>query len=113
MDEAGWHAVRPNIAHLHEAADWWRLVTGPIATPVFSPEDRVFLREAAAALDWSTDPWHALTTALKERTGRKGKPLFLPLRQALTGMDHGPDMAELLPLIGEAETRRRLEAAAS
>ena len=43
---------------------------------------------------------------------RKGKALFLPLRQALTGMDHGPDMGELLPLIGEARARERLEAAA-
>ena len=64
------------------------------------------------ALSWGEDPWHALTTALKDSTGRKGKALFLPLRQALTGMDHGPDMGELLPLIGEAEARARLEAAA-
>src|SRR3546814_5309621 len=56
-------------------------------------------------LAWGDDPWHSLTNALKEATGRKGKPLFLPLRQALTGMDHGPDMAELLPLISEAEAR--------
>jgi glutamyl-tRNA synthetase len=112
MDEAGWHAVRPNIAHLGEAADWWRLVTGPIRPLDFSPEDRAFLAGAAAALAWTDDPWHALTDALKTRTGRKGRALFLPLRQALTGMDHGPDMAELLPLIGETEARRRLIAAA-
>lgn len=113
MDEAGWHAVRPNIAHLGDAADWWRLVTGPVEPPPFSAEDRGYLREAARTLAWSADPWHDLTARLKEATGRKGKPLFLPLRQALTGMDHGPDMAELLPLIGEAEARRRLENAAS
>ena len=112
MDEAGWHAVRPNLAHLYEAADWWRLVTGPVEQRDFSDDDRAFLVEAARQLVWSDDPWHALTAALKEVTGRRGKPLFLPLRQALTGMDHGPDMAELLPLIGEAETRTRLEAAA-
>ncbi len=108
MDEAGWHAVRPNLAHVAEAADWWRLVTGPIALPEFTPEDRAFLAEAARLLVWGENPWGALTTALKEATGRKGKPLFLPLRQALTGMDHGPDMGELLPLIGEAEARKRL-----
>ena len=113
MDEAGWHAVRPNLAHLYEAADWWRLVTGPVEQRDFSDDDRAFLAEAARLLVWSDDPWHVLTAALKEVTGRKGKPLFLPLRQALTGMDHGPDMAELLPLIGEAETRTRLEAAAN
>ena len=113
MDEAGWHAVRPNIAHLGEAADWWRLVTGPIAAVAFSEEDRAYLREAAALLEWCDDPWRRLTAALKPRTGRAGRALFLPLRQALTGMDHGPDMAELLPLMGEAEARRRLLAAAA
>lgn len=112
MDEAGWHAIRPNLAHVGEAGDWWRLVTGPIAPPEFSAEDRAFLAEAAAALVWGEDPWGTLTATLKEMTGRKGKGLFLPLRQALTGMDHGPDMGELLPLIGEPEAHTRLHAAA-
>jgi len=112
IDEAGWHAIRPNLAHVSEAAEWWRLVTGPIEQPAFSNEDRAFLAEAADALAWGDNPWGALTSALKERTGRKGKPLFLPLRQALTGMDHGPDMSELLPLIGEEEARARLARAA-
>ena len=111
MDEAGWHAVRPNLSHVAEASALWHLVTGPIAQPEFSDEDRAYLAEAARLLEWSDDPWHALTAALKGATGRKGKPLFLPLRQALTGMDHGPDMAELLPLIGESEARTRLERA--
>ena len=113
MDAAGWHAVRPNLAHVAEAAEWWRLVTGPIAQPEFIDEDKAFLAEAAQALTWGENPWGALTNALKDATGRKGRALFLPLRQALTGMDHGPDMGELLPLIGEAEARARLTRAAS
>lgn len=113
MDEAGWHAIRPNLAHVGEAAEWWRLVTGPIAQPDFAEEDRAFLAEAATTLSWGDNPWAALTAALKDATGRKGRALFLPLRQALTGMDHGPDMGELLPLIGEAEARARLERAAN
>lgn len=113
MDAAGWHAVRPNLAHVGEAADWWKLVTGPIAQPGFSDEDKAFLAEAGQLLDWGDNPWGSLTAALKEATGRKGRALFLPLRQALTGMDHGPDMVELLPLIGEAQTRARLAQAAA
>jgi glutamyl-tRNA synthetase len=113
MDAAGWHAIRPNLAHIGEAADWWRLVTGPIVQPAFSAEDKAFLAEAGRLLAWGDNPWGALTTALKEATGRKGKGLFLPLRQALTGMDHGPDMGELLPLIGEDEARARLAQAAA
>jgi glutamyl-tRNA synthetase len=113
MDAAGWHAVRPNLAHIGEAAEWWRLVTGPIEQPAFSQEDKAFLAEAGTQLVWGNDPWAALTGALKDTTGRKGRTLFLPLRQALTGMDHGPDMGELLPLIGEAEARARLARAAT
>ena len=112
MDADGWHAIRPNLSHVGEAAEWWRLVTGPIAEIEFSEEDRSFLADAAGLLSWSAQPWADLTAAAKDATGRKGKALFLPLRQALTGMDHGPDMKELLPLIGEAEARRRLERAA-
>ena len=112
MDEAGWHAVQPNLSTIDEAGEWWRLVTGPIEAPDFTEEDRAYLAEAVTMLKWGEDPWHALTSALKEATGRKGKPLFLPLRQAFTGMDHGPDMGELLPLIGEEEARVRLSAAA-
>ena len=112
MDEAGWHAVQPNVATVGEVADWWRLVTGPIDRVEFSEDDRAYLAEAARTVSWTDDPWSALTSALKDKTGRKGKALFLPLRQALTGMNHGPDMGELLPLIGEAEARARLEKAA-
>ena len=112
MGRAGWEAIRPNLAHVAGAADWWAIVTGPVDRPEFDEETRGFLAAAVQALSWGDDPWRSLTSALKEATGRKGKALFLPLRQALTGMDHGPDMAALLPLIGEEEARRRLERAA-
>lgn len=120
MDEAGWHAVRPNIATIGEVAEWWGLVTGPIEQPEFSDEDREYLAQALEAFellewryaDFRSELWRTLTSALKLETGRKGKQLFLPLRQALTGMNHGPDMGELLPLIGESEAKARLERAA-
>ncbi len=111
MDEAGWTAIRPNLERLDQAADWWRIVTGPIDAPAPGQEDRDFLAAAHRQLSqatFDTDIWRTLTSALKEETGRKGKTLFLPLRRALTAMDHGPDMAELLPLIGRDEALRRL-----
>jgi glutamyl-tRNA synthetase len=112
MGEEAWIAIRPNLAHVGEAADWWAVVTGPIAMPELSAEDRAFVAEAARALQWSDDPWHGLTDALKAATGRKGRALFHPLRLALTARESGPEMKTLLPLIGEAEARRRLQAAA-
>ncbi len=113
MDEAAWLAIRPNLETLGDAADWWSIVTGPVETPSLEAEDCAFLEAAADALVWSETPWQDLTMALKASTGRKGKALFLPLRRALTGRDHGPDMAALLPLIGEAEARARLKSAAA
>lgn len=111
MDAAAWEAIAPNLTKLDDVSDWWAVVKGPIDAVAFEAEDAVYLAEAATAaeaLDWSSDPWHGLTNALKEITGRKGKALFLPLRLALTGKEHGPDMAALLPLIGKAEAVKRL-----
>ncbi len=113
MGGAEWDAVRPNLSRIAEAADWWRVIEGPVDAPPFDDDTRAYLAQAAsvaAAIDWAGDPWHALTDALKQATGRKGKALFLPLRQALTGLDHGPDMAALLPLIGRERTVARLSA---
>jgi glutamyl-tRNA synthetase len=110
MDAATWAAVRPNLRTVAEAADWWRVVEGPVASGA-GPEDREYLAqaaEAAGAIDWADDPWHALTGRLKAETGRKGRALFLPLRLALTGRHEGPDMAALLPLIGRERAVARL-----
>ncbi|PZQ61898.1 MAG: glutamate--tRNA ligase [Sphingomonas taxi] len=116
MDEAAWHAVRPNLETIAGAAEWWHVIEGPVDAPA-AGDDAGYLAQAAAvaagAIDWTRDPWHALTAALKEATGRKGKPLFLPLRRALTGRDHGPDMAALLPLIGRERAIARLTAGAA
>jgi len=113
MDEAGWDAIRPNLAHIGEAADWWQVVTGPVAQSALDADERNYLAAAAETLSQTGADWAALTSALKEATGRKGKALFLPLRRALTGHDHGPEMAALLPLIGRQAALERLRAAAS
>lgn len=113
MGEAEWEAVRPNLSTVAEAADWWQVIEGPVEAPEPAEDDRAYLAQAAEVagqIDWASDPWHALTAALKEATGRKGKTLFLPLRLALTGRAQGPDMAALLPLIGRDRTIARLSA---
>jgi len=107
--EEFWNTVRANLAHVEEAADWWKIVEGPV-TPKIEEADYIAAAEAALPAGApSAETWGAWTTALKESTGRKGKALFMPLRQALTGLDHGPEMGTLLPLIGEARIRARLK----
>ena len=110
MARDGWEAVRPNLSTVAEAADWWHVIEGPIHVDA-DPADGDFLAEAARVageIDWAGDPWHALTGTLKASSGRNGKALFLPLRRALTGLDHGPDMKALLPLIGRERAIERL-----
>jgi glutamyl-tRNA synthetase len=114
IDAAAWAVVQPNVERVAEAADWVPVLAGAIPPPALDADDRAFLTQAAQAaaqIDFAADPWHALTGALKAATGRKGKALFLPLRLALTGRAHGPDMAALLPLIGRARALDRLTAA--
>ena len=113
MGPQAWDAIRPNLARVAEAGEWWQVVTGPIEPPVLDAEAKAYLARAAQLLAWGDDPWGTLTGALKAETGRKGKALFHPLRQALTGRESGPDMHALLPLIGESEARARLERAAA
>jgi glutamyl-tRNA synthetase len=75
-----------------------------------------FLRAALDALPpepWDHETWTGWTGALRERTGRKGRALFLPLRLALTGEDQGPDLHDLLPLIGRERAAQRLRMAAA
>ncbi|MEZ5656452.1 MAG: glutamate--tRNA ligase [Sphingobium sp.] len=111
MGEEAWLALRPNIETVSGIILWWPIVTGPIEAVANQSEDIDFIEEAAkvlADLPFDGDVWQSLTSALKAQTGRKGKGLFLPLRRALTGRDHGPDMAALLPLIGREEALNRL-----
>jgi glutamyl-tRNA synthetase len=115
MGAADWEAIRPNLKRVDEAADWWAILHGHVEQAA-ADEDRPLIEaaaEEAERLDWGGAPWSGLVARLKERTGRSGKALFLPLRRALTGRDSGPEMAALLPLIGREETVARLRAALS
>jgi glutamyl-tRNA synthetase len=111
MDETAWLAIRPNLSAITEAAAGWAMIEGPVPAPALEAEDRSFCiraAEIAGEIDWADNPWGQLTSALKAETGRKGRALFLPLRLALTGQDHGPEMAALLPLIGRERAVARL-----
>lgn len=103
-----WEAVRANIERVSDVKDWQCIVDGPIEPHV---EDADFAAQAADLLppgDWDEATWSGWTKAVSEASGRKGKALFLPLRLALTGLDHGPEMKHLLPLIGADQARARL-----
>lgn len=100
VTEAFWRAVRPNVDRLADVEDWRAVAAG--ATPVIAEEDADFVREAlelVPATPWNEETWREWTGAVKAATGRKGRALFLPLRRALTGRDHGPDMGAFMPFL--------------
>ena len=109
IDPALWAVVRENLDTLADLGHWQRVVEGPLE-PVITQADRAFLAEAARCLPetWTDEAWSRWTAELKERTGRRGRALFRPLRLAITGRESGPEMAKLLPLVPRERVRRRL-----
>jgi glutamyl-tRNA synthetase len=107
--------VRHNIVLPADAAPWAAVVHGDL--PPLGPEERRvvadagpgFFSAAVAAFDQSGADLKEMTKILKERTGRKGADLFMPLRVALTGQAHGPELAALLQLMTPGTARLRLE----
>ncbi len=109
LDENFWNSVRANLNLFREIKDWWQVAKGPV-TPVV--EDDAFAIQAVELMPaepWTTETWKTWTDSIKEATGKKGKELFMPLRKALTGMDHGPELRDLLPLIGAEKAKERLQ----
>jgi glutamyl-tRNA synthetase len=106
-----WLAVRGNLSRVSDASLWWKIVKdGPAADEQLAEEDRDFVRAAFDLLPpepWHRDTWKQWTDAVKAQSGRRGKPLFMPLRIALTGLTSGPELADLLPLLGREGTLAR------
>lgn len=105
--ERFWRVARENITVLDDLASWWRLCAQG-AEPDIAPEDAEFVREALALLPeppFNDTTWAEWTARVKAATGRKGKALFMPLRKALTGQGHGPDMGDLMPLLRRVPAR--------
>ena len=113
-DETFWNSVHANVKNLAEAKQWWDILHGTVASHPSSvaSDEQAFLAQAAGLLP--PEPWDETTydvwlTAVKPTTPRKGKELFMPIRKALTGLDHGPELKKLLPLLGAEKTRKRLK----
>jgi glutamyl-tRNA synthetase len=108
--EALWLAVRGNLSRLEDAAIWRQVAEGEVAPIVEDPDYLSVAASFAPEAPWDHSTWGAWTARIKEATGRKGRPLFHPLRLALTGQEAGPELAVLLPLIGRAKALARLSA---
>lgn len=111
IEEGFWNSVRSNIEKLEDAKEWANVVNNPV-TVTLDGEDKEYVANAADLLPpapWNENTFNDWIGKVKESTDRKGKTLFMPLRQALTGMDHGPELPVLLPLLGPEKTKQRLQ----
>jgi glutamyl-tRNA synthetase len=109
-NEAFWLLVRENCQVVEDAARFVPVAFGDIE-PLIDDEDKDFIAAAGKLLpegEMTAETWGALTGALKAETGRKGKGLFMPLRKALTGMERGPSVGEMLVLMGRERAAKRL-----
>ena len=108
-DESFWNIVRANIEKVSDVDAWADIVLKPMSGEI-SNEDKHFCAAAADFLPDSVtgETWDELITHLKAETGRKGKGLFMPLRLALTGQQHGPSMNDMLQLLGAEKAKARL-----
>ncbi len=108
IDAPFWEAIRANLSRVADARDWWSICRETLEPP---GGERGFLDAAAALLPpepWDAGSWGAWTAAVSAATGRRGRALFMPLRLALTGREHGPELKTLLPILGRARAEARL-----
>jgi glutamyl-tRNA synthetase len=111
-DEQFWLSVRNNIKTLAEVQQWFAIMHENVEASL-NHDERAFIRSVVNQLPaepWSESTYDAWIAAIKPTTQRKGKELFMPLRLALTGRDHGPELKKLLPLLGRKKVVERLSA---
>ncbi|WP_282603961.1 glutamate--tRNA ligase [Paracoccus sp. PARArs4] len=105
--ERFWRVASQNITVLDDLGPWWEIFSKG-AEPDIAPEDADFIAQAMTLLPpppYDEATWSEFTAKVKEATGRKGKGLFMPLRKALTGQAHGPDMSDVMPLLEVVKAR--------
>ena len=108
--EKFWRFVKNNITFLNEAINWETIITNVNNYNDFDI-DKSFVNIAAQELPndpYDETTWDTWTSNIKEKTGLKGKDLFMPLRLILTGKSHGPELKYLLPLFDKKGILQKL-----
>jgi len=107
-------AILPNVVLPEDAQPWARIVFGPPPALEAEGEEIVskagerYFAAAAQAAAQSGDDLAAIASAVRAATGKKGAELYMPLRVALTGRSHGPELAPLLKAMPTGAAQERL-----
>jgi len=111
IDQKFFACMKQNITFLSEMKTWWQICKSEFRYANKS-EDKEFLKMASKLLPQDTaneNCWNIWLSEIKKNTERKGKDLFMPIRLALTGQEHGPELKLLVNLIAREEILGRLE----
>ena len=109
IDQKFWETIRGNLNVVEDIKQWTDIVFN---SETIKPSDKDYIKIAMELIPddpWNDETWGQWTSAIKEKTGRKGKELFLPLREAFTGLNHGPEMKLLIQLLGREKILERVE----
>ncbi len=109
--------VRENLRRPAEGAGWAKIlfsdepVSGDRVAAGLSQVKSGFFEDAAGLWSKGHDSFRGFSSQLSEKTGDQGKKLFQPLRLALTGELHGPELEKIAALMGKDRVERRLREA--
>ncbi|MFJ7978480.1 glutamate--tRNA ligase [Peribacillus sp. NPDC096379] len=70
---------------------------------------QAFLQELDTLETFTADEIKKAIKAVQKSTGQKGKKLFMPIRAAVTGQTHGPDLPKAIALLGKEKIKQRVE----
>ena len=107
-----WVAVRTNLECFDDVVRWYKICFETIEPIIEDPSLTSIAFDLLPADPWDEETWKKWVKSIRSATGRRGKDLFRPLRLALSGLDHGPELNLLLPLIGRRRVIERLQAKA-
>lgn len=111
-------AIKGNVLFPQEAHTWAKILfsdsfeLNPEAKALIRETGKPFFETAFSLIDEYGVAFKAWSQAISNKTGLKGKALFLPLRLALTGQMHGPDLVAICDLLGVDKMKKRIHACA-
>ena len=108
FDEKIWNVIKSNIENLSEYEKWDKIIKGSIKTDNLDSDYMKLAESLLPPEPWDEDTWGKWISSIKEVSDKKGKDLFLPLRMAITGQNYGPELKNIILLMGYDKIKYRL-----
>ena len=108
FDEKIWNVIKSNIDNLSEYEKWDKIIKGSIKTDNLDSDYMKLAESLLPPEPWDEDTWGKWISSIKEISDKKGKDLFLPLRMAITGQSYGPELKNIILLMGYDKIKYRL-----